>query len=557
MPVGFLTQEQRDGFGRYVDSPSREELERYFHLSDEDREAIQVLRGNHNRLGYAVLLTTVRFVGVLPDKPAAVPVEVLQVLCRQLAIPDPDCLQRYSDHRRWIHATDIQNRFGYRHFTDPGIGFRLSRWLYALCWTGTDRPGVLFERATSWLFTQKVLLPGVSQLERFIAQLRSRVEERLWFTLGRSVTEEQRLQLQDLLTVAEGNRSSRLDQLRSGPVMVSGPALIRALRRLDDVRGIGITLPAAAHIPPSRIAALARFANTAKVTAINRLPASRRMATLVAFALCLEATAHDDALEVLEALLRDLFSNAEKADKKARMRSLKDLDRSAATLAAAFASFLATSAFRLRLADGLRIQSLAVAQPQRQCLGAGSRFRGHRERGAPDVVAVALRPRVLAEAVAHDQAGGAVEHRGQRAPGAWCGRAGRPDGLDAEDHEQQSGDQCDCPAKVEPAQPTWSGRPDGHCPQSHDDHGQADRHRQAETARMVGRRRRWRRRRSPSWPPGASRKTCRWCISPPITYSTAKAASRTSKPKRRNRSMPMAKVNMRASRLSSHRAAIT
>lgn len=171
MPVGFLTQEQRDGFGRYVDSPSREELERYFHLSDEDREAIQVLRGNHNRLGYAVLLTTVRFVGVLPDKPAAVPVEVLQVLCRQLAIPDPDCLQRYSDHRRWIHATDIQNRFGYRHFTDPGIGFRLSRWLYALCWTGTDRPGVLFERATSWLFTQKVLLPGVSQLERFIAQL--------------------------------------------------------------------------------------------------------------------------------------------------------------------------------------------------------------------------------------------------------------------------------------------------------------------------------------------------------------------------------------------------
>lgn len=243
MPVGFLTQEQRDGFGRYVDSPSREELERYFHLSDEDREAIQVLRGNHNRLGYAVLLTTVRFVGVLPDKPAAVPVEVLQVLCRQLAIPDPDCLQRYSDHRRWIHATDIQNRFGYRHFTDPGIGFRLSRWLYALCWTGTDRPGVLFERATSWLFTQKVLLPGVSQLERFIAQLRSRVEERLWFTLGRSVTEEQRLQLQDLLTVAEGNRSSRLDQLRSGPVMVSGPALIRALRRLSSSENDSTDLP--------------------------------------------------------------------------------------------------------------------------------------------------------------------------------------------------------------------------------------------------------------------------------------------------------------------------
>ena len=34
-------------------------------------------------------------------------------------------------------------------------------------------------------------------------------------------------------------------------------------------------------------------------------------------------------------MLRDLFSNAERADKKARLRSLKDLDRSAATLATA------------------------------------------------------------------------------------------------------------------------------------------------------------------------------------------------------------------------------
>lgn len=172
-------------------------------------------------------------------------------------------------------------------FADSSVGLRLARWLYALCWTGTDRPSELFNRATTWLLTHKVLLPGVTVLERFIAQLRSRVEERLWLTLGRSVTDEQRQHLQELLVVVEGNRYSRLDQLRSGPVMISGPALIRALRRLDDVRGIGITLHAAAHIPPSRIAALARFANTAKVTAINRLPASRRMATLVAFALCL------------------------------------------------------------------------------------------------------------------------------------------------------------------------------------------------------------------------------------------------------------------------------
>ena len=83
------------------------------------------------------------------------------------------------------------------------------------------------------------------------------------------------------------------------------------------------------------MAALARFAGAAKVSAVLRLPNQRRLATLVAFVYCLEATAQDDALEVLEALLRDLFGDAIKADKKARLRTLKDLDQAAATLACA------------------------------------------------------------------------------------------------------------------------------------------------------------------------------------------------------------------------------
>jgi hypothetical protein len=47
---------------------------------------------------------------------------------------------------------------GYREFIDPFVPFLLARWLYALCWTGTDRPSPLFDRASGWLVTEKVLL---------------------------------------------------------------------------------------------------------------------------------------------------------------------------------------------------------------------------------------------------------------------------------------------------------------------------------------------------------------------------------------------------------------
>lgn len=196
------------------------------------------------------------------------------------------------------------------------------------------------------LLAHKGLRPGCTTLERFVARLRARVEDRLWKRLGRGITDAQRTRLEDLLTVPPPGRSSWLDQLRSGPVRVSGRALVQAIQRLQAVRDLGIRLPPAG-VPPSRLAALARFAGTAKVTAISRLPPVRRLATLVAFVHCLEATAQDDAVEVLDVLLHEFFSAAAKADQKARLRGIKDLDQAATVLATACRTVLDPT-----LADG-------------------------------------------------------------------------------------------------------------------------------------------------------------------------------------------------------------
>ena len=335
MPVNFLSTTQRERYGRYSDTLSSDELARYFHLDDDDREWIATKRRDSHRLGYALQLTTVRFLGTFLENPTAVPGVVLQTLASQLGIADAACVLAYREsEQRWRHTTEIRTQFGYREFADGGVQFRLGRWLCALCWTGTDRPSALFDYANGWLIDHKVLLPGVTVLERFIAEIRSRMESRLWRLLVRGVTTEQRQRLGELLKPAEGSRQSWLDKLRKGPVRVSAPALVMALQRIEAVRGLGIKLPST-NVPPSRIAALARFAATAKVSAVARLPEARCIATLVAFVHCLEASAQDDALDVLDLLLRELFTKAEKKDRKVRQRTIKDLDRAASTLAEA------------------------------------------------------------------------------------------------------------------------------------------------------------------------------------------------------------------------------
>jgi hypothetical protein len=95
MAVSFLTAAQRDRYGRYPDVVTPDDLVRCFHISDDDRTQIMSCRGHHDRLDFALQLTTVRYLGTFLDDPISVPSSVLQSLSHQWAIRTLDGLQSY------------------------------------------------------------------------------------------------------------------------------------------------------------------------------------------------------------------------------------------------------------------------------------------------------------------------------------------------------------------------------------------------------------------------------------------------------------------------------
>ena len=332
MPVEFLSDEQAARYGRYHADPSPEQLTRFFYLSPQDLQFLATYRRSHTRLGCAVQLGTLRFLGTFLPAPTQVPAVVVRTLATQLQLPDDNWSIQYTrPNTVYDHQAQLVAYLDYRAF-DGRQAFRLTRWLYAQVSTSTVRPSVLFDLATAHLVALRVVLPGVSLLARLIARVRERTGRALYRQLHARLSAAQRAELDALLVAPVGGRLTPLELLRTPPTRVSAPALVAALRRLDRIRAVGVGAVPVQDLPEARLARLARHAQLAWAQPLGRLSEERRHATLLVFVQTVERTATDDVLDLFDNLMTALALRGETKRRRERLRTLKDLDEAALVL---------------------------------------------------------------------------------------------------------------------------------------------------------------------------------------------------------------------------------
>ncbi|OQB75909.1 MAG: Tn3 transposase DDE domain protein [Deltaproteobacteria bacterium ADurb.Bin135] len=335
MPVDFLTVEHKAGYGQFSGEPNEVQLARYFHLDESDLGFISNRRGEQNRLGCALQLTSVRFLGAFLSDPMLVPANVQVFVARQLSVNNISVLANYAQREptKREHTALIREKYGYHEFSNFPWPFRLSRLLYSRAWISNERPSLMFDFAVAWLIQNKVLLPGATTLTRLISEIRERAANRLWFRLSSLPSDKQKAKLETLLRVPDGERTSHFDRYRRGPVTISGPAFNEAVERYKDLLAFGMHELDFSSIPPVRLKILARHAGMISMHKIARMPDDKRVAILAAFVKAFETIALDEALDVLDLLITDIAGEAKKIGQKKRLRTLKDLDKSALTLA--------------------------------------------------------------------------------------------------------------------------------------------------------------------------------------------------------------------------------
>ncbi|MFE4654980.1 DUF4158 domain-containing protein [Streptomyces sp. NPDC056707] len=244
-----------------------------------------------------------------------------------------------SSEARWDHQEQIRASFEYTKF-EFGQWFALACWLYQRAWIGNERATLLFDLATKRLVDKKVVLPGVTVLERLVSGTRERAERRLWATLAAVPSAEQAERLQQLVVVLAGNRLSELDRLRRSPRDISARGVGKALERYESLRAFGGHAWDLDAIPPG---------GSRPWCGSPKPPAPRPSLT------CEETgawppwsrspqLAADEAIEVFDLVMGDIIRSSAAKMTKQRLRTLKDLDAAAIELRSAWLAICTTAA---------------------------------------------------------------------------------------------------------------------------------------------------------------------------------------------------------------------
>lgn len=309
MPVQLFTEAERSRRDRFPEVIPYEDLVIFFTLSDPDLQSLPRYSAPHNRLGYALQLCALRFMGFVPDDLSSAPPEAVAFVAQQLGVK-PDGLATYGARAqtRQDHLQSIQTHLGYRRTRGPDFD-ELGAWLLERA-LEHDKPTLLYEQLCEKLRTDQLLRPGVTRLERLVAEARARAQTETYRQLTPLLTDDRKQWLDSLLQPDLARGVTPLTWLRRAAVSNSPRAILDNLDKLSFLRAAGVEDWSLEMLNPNRLKFLAHVARKSSAQTLLRASAERRYPILAAFLYQALADVTDEVIEMFDRCLADAYARA-------------------------------------------------------------------------------------------------------------------------------------------------------------------------------------------------------------------------------------------------------
>ncbi|MEA2232866.1 MAG: hypothetical protein QOD83_2682 [Solirubrobacteraceae bacterium] len=303
---------------------ARSDLAAHFTLSLEDLRWLRSHRGAGERIGLAVQLAALRFLGFIPDELAETPGEVARHIGKQIGVA-ATTFARYArevDGRtRRRHVATAVEHAGWRT-CGPGDWTLLARWLTERA-LEHDTPSILFGQALDQLRAERIVRPGLDRLTRTVATARAGGRREIRRRLDPELTPARCKDLDELLVTDPGLGVARLVWLNAGATSASSDAAKMEVAKLAYLEGLGADRLDLRAVPPERLRQLATIARRSTPRALRLMDPERRHPILLAALAAAHTEIVDETVRVFDMMLSATDTSARDVVAKRQLDALQ------------------------------------------------------------------------------------------------------------------------------------------------------------------------------------------------------------------------------------------
>lgn len=208
---------------------NEDDLITYFTLSKADLKQVSIPTKNSNRLGLAIQLCALRFMGFFPKNLKDTPVQIVSFLATQIKI-DTNSLRYYGDREntKLMHQRLIIRHLKFKKFNKL-LRKKLYRWLRDRAMEH-ERATFLVKSTCEKLLNEKIVRPGLTTIERMVSGAREKAWKKTYHILEPLIIKNKIL-IDNLL---DSNDTDKIyDWLKSSAVINSSNAIIQTLDRIE------------------------------------------------------------------------------------------------------------------------------------------------------------------------------------------------------------------------------------------------------------------------------------------------------------------------------------
>jgi TnpA family transposase len=310
----LLTTDQRAEFVRIPADMTERELETYYTFSQYDIEIIKRHRRDHNRLGFAVQLCVLRYPGWSLTDVEPIPDYIIQYIAKQInANPDSFSLYAQRDPTKHEHMEEIRQVYGYQNFSLSTYRELAQYLLKHALQNGNSM--YLLRTVQEELRNRKIILPGVTTIERLVWETRRRAEEKIFKTLTATLSVWQKHKLDQLIDPFVDSRKTPLAWLRELPGQSSPDAFLKVIERLEYIRELKLPLNMN-EVHPNRLLQLSRIGARYEPHSFRRFKENKKYAILIAYLVTLSQDLIDQAIEIHDRQMMILQSKGRKTQEE-------------------------------------------------------------------------------------------------------------------------------------------------------------------------------------------------------------------------------------------------